>query len=153
MDSLIYDRTDFDVSEAKKIISEKIKKFIETTEEENTILRRGTITLETIDRIINKQIELSNLFYSSFYLGNAIEKMNFTEIGIFKETDFDKMIENGETLRNRFFDYKSTPSRAVPKYDYQNINAIERLLYDLNRNYNYMMASQKECDEFYCGEE
>ena len=38
---MIYDRTEYDVSQAKKIRDEKVKTFQELTEEEIRILERG----------------------------------------------------------------------------------------------------------------
>ena len=58
---MIFDRTASDVDAAIKIRDEKVKSYQELTEEDVDILERGFITLNTINRIEEKQSELKSL--------------------------------------------------------------------------------------------
>ena len=64
---MIFDRTAADVEEAIRIRKEKVQKMQDLTEEEINILERGTLTINTLNRIEEKQEELKNLFEQDFY--------------------------------------------------------------------------------------
>lgn len=150
---MIYDRTETDVLSAKKIIENKVKFFFELTEQELETLSRGTITAKTLNRIEKKQRELHDLFKNSLYFGEDIDSKTWEENqDIFKEADMERIVKNGEILRKMFFVYSSTPKKANANYTYQNLNDIERLLFDLYSMYSFMVDNLKECDSFWCGE-
>lgn len=153
MDKIIYDRTATDVSLAKEIIENIIKNDREPNEEQLETLSRGTITLGTIQRIQKNQAELSKLFFDSFYFGEEVIKKEFSENDIFNDFDFQNIIENCHILAKRFFVYQTTPGDIKEQYTYESTNGIEKIIYDLNENYNFMLSSQKECDTFFCGED
>lgn len=151
---MVIDRTIEDVISAKKIIEEKVKNFLELSAEDLEVLERGTFSVSTINRIEEKQKELYDFFTSSLYLGGDVNTRNWEENQeIFKQADMERIVKNNETLRDMFFVYSSTPKEANASYTYENLNNIERLLFDLDRMYNFMWDNLKECDTFYCGEE
>lgn len=151
---MVIDRTIEDVISAKKIIEEKVKNFLELSAEDLEVLERGTFSVSTINRIEEKQKELYDFFTSSLYLGGDVNTRNWEENQeIFKQADMERIVKNNETLRDMFFVYSSTPKEANASYTYENLNNIERLLFDLDRMYAFMWDNLKECDTFYCGEE
>lgn len=151
---MIYDRTQNDIDKAKEIILLKVNSFEELTEDDLLALERGTITQNTINRIEQKQKELYDLFAQAGYYAPQIEtKLWEDEKDFFKDTDLERIIKNGEILREAFFVYSSTPERAKAIYDFTNLNAIEKLLYDLQSMLEYVVANYRECDTFWCGEE
>lgn len=153
MDKIIYDRTATDVSLAKEIIENVIKNEQEPNEEQLETLSRGTITLDTIQRIQKNQAELSKLFFDSFYFGEEVIKKEFSENDIFNDFDLQNIIGNCHILAKRFFVYQTTPDNIKAQYTYESTNGIEKIIYDLNKNYNFMLSNQKECDTFFCGED
>lgn len=151
---MIYDRTQDDIKKAKEIILSKVNSFEELTEDDLLALKRGTITQNTINRIEQKQKELYDLFAQAGYYAPQIEtKLWQNEKDFFKDADLERIINNGEVLREAFFVYSATPEKASVKYDFSNINAIEKLLYDLQSMLEYVIANYRECDTFWCGEE
>ena len=64
---MIFDRTQNDVDTAIRLRNEKAKTFQELTESEIAILEKGTMTINTLNRIENKQEELKNLFNEMGY--------------------------------------------------------------------------------------
>ena len=151
---MIYDRTQEDIDKAKEIILSKVHSYEELTEDDLLALERGTITKNTINRIEQKQKELYDLFAQAGYYAPKIEtKLWENEKDIFKDTDLERIIKNGEILRKAFFVYSSTPERAKAIYYFSNLNAIEKLLYDLQSMLEYVVANYRECDTFWCGEE
>lgn len=150
---MVIDRTIEDVKGARQIIISKVQNFLGLSDDELSILERGTITASTINRIENKQKELFELFRGILYVGKHISTREWLENGdIFKDSDLERIIENGEVLRDAFFVYSYTPKKAKVKYDYENLNDIEKLLFDLQEMYGFVVSNFKECDTFYCGE-
>ena len=70
---MIYNRTLKDVENAREIIETKVKKFLELTEEEISILNIGYVSLDTINRIENKQAILKDILNSMGYYNIPIE--------------------------------------------------------------------------------
>lgn len=152
-DSLIFDRTEADIEQARSIINEKIKKFLATTKEEESIVERGAFLPSTVQRIEDSEKELFVLLKDLAYYGEEPSTKEWVLGDIFSEEDMSRIIENGELLRESFFTYSATPTKASPKYDYKNLNKIEKLLYDLFSIVEYIEENAKECDTFYSGEE
>lgn len=148
---MVVDRTIEDVVSAKKIIEEKLKNFLEISAEDLEVLERGTITINTINRIEQAQSDLFEYFISAGYFPQKIINKVWNENEIFNSTDFERLIANGEVLRKAFYDYENTPDEALPKYAFEQLNAIERLLYDLRENYEYMVSNWKRCGIYRCG--
>lgn len=149
---MIFDRTQNDVNEAIRLREEKIKKFEELTEAEVSILEKGTMTVNTLNRIENKQSELKGAFNSIGYWNIETNNKQWDYTQIFDEVEFQRIVNNTDILRNAFFVYKNTPSTPRVSYYYSDINSLEKILYDLEEMMEYVKDNYLECGTFECGE-
>ena len=150
---MIFDRTQNDVDTAIFLRNTKVKKFEELTESEIVTLEKGTITFNTLNRIENKQDELKNLFNGMGYWNTPITNKVWGENDIFNVDDFQRILDNTNILRQAFFVYKNTPNTPPISYHYNDINALEKILYDLDVMINDVKSHYRECGTFECGEE
>lgn len=151
---MIFDRTQNDVDTAILLRDTKVKKFETLTESEIATLEKGTITINTLNRIESKQEELKNLFNDMGYWNTPTTNKTWDFSGIFKGEEFDRILNNLEILRKAFFAYKNTPDIPNNNYrKYQTINDVEKILYDLDVMINDIKSYYKECGTFECGVE
>ena len=150
---MIFDRTQNDVDIAILLRDTKVKKFEELTESDINYLERGTITYNTLNRIETKQEELKNLFNDISYWNTPITNKVWDENDIFNVNEFQRILDNTNVLRNAFFVYKDTPNTPPISYHYNDINALEKILYDLDVMINDVKSHYRECGTFECGEE
>ena len=153
---MIFDRTQNDVDTAILLRDTKVKNFEELTESEIATLEKGTITINTLNRIENKQEELKNLFNDIGYWNTPITNKQWTENDIFDnngERDFQRILDNTNILRQAFFVYKDTPNTPPISYHYEDINSLEKILYDLDVMINDVKSHYRQCGTFECGEE
>lgn len=150
---MIYDRTSNDVSRAISIRTNVLQKGISITDEEREALERGLLTVNTINRIEEKQTELKEYLINMGYLntGNVVNK-SWGDTDIFKENDLKRIIANNSILRSAFFVFASTPISAIAKYSYNEINKIERFLHDLEEMTKIIQERYKYCGTVQCGE-
>ena len=149
---MIFDRTQNDVSAAISLRHDKVQKFQALTESEIAILEKGTMTINTLNRIENKQEELKNLFNDMGYWNTPITNKVWGENDIFNVDDFQRILDNTNVLRQAFFVYKNTPNTPPVSYHYNDINALEKILYDLDVMINDVKSRYKRCGTFRCGE-
>ena len=150
---MIFDRTQNDVDTAIRLRKEKVQNFQELTENEIAILEKGTLTVNTLNRIENKQKTLKNFFNSIGYWNTTtINKMR-GENDIFNVDEFQRILDNTNVLRQAFFVYKGTPNTPPISYYWDDINALEKILYDLDVMINDIKSNYRECGTFECGEE
>ena len=147
---MIFDRTQFDVEEAKRL-REKLQRGEQLNDDEVFALERGTFSLATINRIENKQAELYDLFIIAGYGGEEVFNVNWEFSDFFTDGDLLRLIDNGEKLKDAFFVYAGTPNRPQALYHFNEVNAIEKILYDLEKNYSYMASNWRECGTFESG--
>lgn len=153
-EDMITDRTQEDVDSAVRIRTNKVKTFISLTEEEQTTLERGMITINTLNRIEEKQAELKNLLNTIGYWNiNITNKTDWSDNDIFYEEDFRRILDNENILKKAFFVYKNTPETPDISFGYEDINSIEKILYDLDVMLNDVKSHYRECGNFECGEE
>lgn len=151
---MIYDRTAHDVQEAIRIRAEKVQQMADLTEEEINILERGTLTINTLNRIEEKQQELKNLFEEDYYFVDKIENKHWDYSNYYKQSDFDRILFNLDMLRKAYFVYKSTPQIPGNNYrHYKTINDAEKILHDLDVMISDVKGNYRECGMFECGEE
>lgn len=150
---MIFNRTQKDVDAAILLRDTKVKKFETLTESEIATLENGTITHNTLNRIEEKQTELKNLFNEIGYWNTSISNKVWGENDIFNVDDFQRILDNTNVLRNAFFVYKDTPNTPPISYHYNDINALEKILYDLDVMINDVKSHYRECGTFECGEE
>ena len=158
---MIFDRTQNDVDTAIRLRNEKVKfdtitmqpiNSEELTESDIAILEKGTITYNTLNRIESKQEELKNLFNDMGYWNTPITNKVWGENDIFNVDEFQRILDNTNILRQAFFVYKDTPNTPPISYHWQDINALEKILYDLDVMISNVKADYRYCGEFVCGE-
>ena len=150
---MIFDRTQNDVDTAILLRNTKVKKFETLTESDIATLEKGMLTINTLNRIETKQEELKNLFNEIGYWNTPIINKTWGENDIFNADEFQRILDNTNVLRNAFFVYKATPNTPPISYHWQDINALEKILYDLDVMINDVKSNYRECGTFYCGEE
>lgn len=149
---MIFDRTQFDVDDSLRIIKEKIKKEISLTDEDIDILERGTLTINTLNRIENSQRQLKEKINEMGYYNNSIETKNWIDGDYFLQADLNRITENTAILRKSFFSKQFMPRNPLPQYHYSEINIIEKILFDLIEISDYVKSQYNQCGTFQCGE-
>lgn len=149
---MITDRTQYDVDEAKRIRAEKIQKEITPTEAEIAQLERGLITINTLNRIEEKQEELKELINGLGYYNTPIVNKSWKHSDIFSQADFDRIIENDRILKEAFFVYSDTPSVPLARPHFQNVNDLEKILDDLDIMINDVKSYYPECGSWETGQ-
>lgn len=149
---MIYNRTQEDINAAIYVRDEKVKKMQELTESDITKLERGMITYNTLNRIETKQEELKNLFNDMGYWNTPIINNVWGENDIFNVDEFQRILNNTNTLRQAFFVYKGTPNTPRVSYHYEDINSLEKILQDLDDMIDDVKSKYKQCGTFKCGE-
>ena len=149
---MITNRTQYDVDTAILLRDTKVKKFETLTESEIETLEKGTITFNTLNRIETKQEELKNLFNYMGYWNTPIKNKSWGENNIFNVDEFQRILDNTNVLRQAFFVYKDTPNTPSISYYWDDINSLEKILYDLDVMINDVKNLYRECGTFYCGE-
>lgn len=150
---MIFNRTQEDVNEAIKLRNEKVKNFQELTESEIATLEKGTMTINTLNRIEAKQEELKNLFNDMGYWNTPIVNKVWNYTHIFSAYEFRRIVDNINVLRTAFFVYKDTPITPPISYHFEDINSLEKILYDLDVMINDVKSHYRECGTFECGED
>lgn len=149
---MIFNRTQDDVDASIDIIK-NTKNAEDLTLEQRQQLERGTLTINTLNRIENKQTELKNLFNSIGYYNVEVDNREWTYTDYFFPSDFERILINLESLKNAFFVYSTTPIVPDDNYRrYQTINAVEKILYDLDAMINDIKNRYRQCGTFQCGE-
>lgn len=149
---MIFDRTQNDVDAAVFLRDTKVKNFETLTESEIATLEKGTLTFNTLNRIESKQEELKNLFNEIGYWNTPITNNVWGENDIFNVDEFQRIIDNTNVLRKAFFVYNATPNTPPISYYWDDINAIEKILHDLDVMINDVKSHYRECGTFESGE-
>lgn len=148
---MIIDRTAQDVENAKIIRDTKIKEFENLTQTEINTLERGMITINTINRIENKQAELKALLNEAGYWNTPITNKTWTGEDWQYAEEWQRVLNNLDTLKQAYFTYTDTPPTPDRKLDYINLNAVEKILDDLQSMINAMKSQYKKCGTFKAG--
>lgn len=149
---MIIDRTAQDVENAKIIRDTKVKAFEVLTQEEIDTLERGAITKNTLNRIENKQAELKELLNEAGYWGTPIINKTWTGEDWQYREEWQRVLNNLDVLKRAYFTYTDTPATPDTKLDYINLNAVEKILFDINNILEDMIAEFRFCGTFQCGE-
>ena len=123
------------------------------TESEIATLEKRTITYNTLNRIENKQELLKGLFEEIGYWNIPITNKVWGETDIFNVVEFQRILDNTKVLCEAFFTYKNTPNTPPVSYHYNDINALEKILHDLDVMINDVKSHYRQCGAFECGEE
>lgn len=148
---MIYDRTASDVASAKKMRLEKVQKFIDLTDEEVETLERGLLTINTLNRIENKQAEIKAMLDNMGYFNTPVINKTWTLNDIFTADDFQRIIDNNIALRAAFYALSDSPKNAIAKYYYEEFNSLEKILFDISSNIEYAVSKYRRCGTFNCG--
>lgn len=150
---MIFDRTAEDISTAISVRSEKLQKGISLTEEDIQALERGFLTINTLNRIESKQDEqqkrLNDMAYSVALFRNKV----WDATQIYSQVEFDRVLANLEKLSQAFYTLKETP--AIPNHNYRRydtINAVEKILNDIDVVIADIISNYKYCGDIICGE-
>lgn len=149
---MITNRTQEDVDTALRIRAEKVQKLIQLDAEDVEVLERGTITINTLNRIESNQYELGILLAEMGYYSRILTKL-WDETKIFNEAEFQRIVDNTNILRNAFFTFHDTPQTPPVSYHYKDINSLEKILFDIERMIDDVKNNYRECGTFECGEE
>lgn len=160
---MIFDRTQADVDEAKRVLDEYFKPGVELDfsgtggytvrdlHEWIEKVERGCLTDNTLNRIEDKQAELQNLFNDLGYFSQPFTNKTWETGDVFTVDDFQRIIDNENTLRKAFFVYNDTPDTPDISFHYSDINALEKILNDLDIMINDVKSNYRECGAYYCG--
>ena len=149
---MIFDRTQNDVDTAIILRDTKVKKFETLTESEIATFEKGTLTINTLNRIETKQEELKNLFNDMGYWNTPITNKTWGENDFFNADEFQRIVDNTNIVRQAFFVYKATPNTPPISYYWDDINSLEKILYDLDVMINDVKSNYRECGTFESGE-
>lgn len=150
---MIYNRTQKDVDDALSIRETKVKNFIPLTSEEEATMERGMLTVNTLNRIENKQAELHARLNEQGYYNIEITHKNWGENDFFFASDIQRLVDYLNALKRAFFVYSNTPATPPYEYTYSSLNDIEKILVDVESMLDDMIAKMRECGTFECGEE
>ena len=149
---MITNRTQYDVDAAILLRDTKVKNFEALTETEIATLEKGTLTINTLNRIEEKQEDLKGILNDMGYWNTPITNKVWGENDIFNVVDFQRILDNTNVLRNAFFVHKDTPNTPPISYHWQDINALEKILYDIDVMINDVKSHYRECGTFESGE-
>lgn len=149
---MIVDRTKKDV-EAALLARKKIQSGEELTQEDYVALERGTLTIETLNRIETKTKDVVRVINSMWYWNTGtIQAKTWSYSDYFKQEDFDKILENIVKIKNAFLQKNSTPKVFGRNYrDYNVINDVETLLADSEYIVGDIQENYVFCGEVECG--
>lgn len=147
-----FKRTQQDVDTAIKIRRDKVQTFQELTQSDIATLEKGTLTYNTLNRIEAAQEELKNIFNEIGYWNTQITNKMWDGTQLFKEDDFQRIIDNTNVLRDAFFVSKDTPQTPPVSYYFEDLNSLEKILYDLDVMINDVKSNYRICGTFECGE-
>lgn len=149
---MIFNRTQEDVDNANNIRETKVKQFATLTTSEITTLERGMLTYNTLNRIENKQEALVGLMNGMGYWNTPVVNKTWSRGDIFNRDDFLRILNNENILKKAFFVLKDTPQTPDVSFGFKDINAIEKILYDLDSMIDDIKSHYIECGDYECGE-
>ena len=149
---MIVDRTKSDI-DAALLARAKLQNGEELSESDFVALERGTLTIETINRIELKIKEIVLVINSMWYWNTGtIQEKIWSYSDYFKQEDFDKILENIAKIKNAFLQKNSTPKVFGRNYrDYNVINDVETLLADSEYIVGDIQENYVFCGEVECG--
>lgn len=151
-EEMITDRTATDTTSAIKIREDKIKKFLSLTESDIRILERGFFTKTAINRIENKQREIKEMLQDEGYTVN-IQNKTWQDGEFFENKDFERLVENDIILSQNYASFPDMPTISKDKRNYENINALEKILVVTQTAFETEKAAYIYCGTHYTGQE
>lgn len=128
---MIYDRTIEDVTQAQALFENKVKKFFPLTDTEKNTLERGRVTVDTLNRIENKQAEIGQILNKWHYLKEPIINKQWSNEVFFRE-DLQRLTENTAKLREAFYVLNKDMPSPEARYFFEEFNTMEKLLAEIS---------------------
>lgn len=128
---MIFDRVVSDIQKSIEILK-KLKSGTNLTTNEKNTLEKGTLTVNTLNRIENKQAELSDILYQWRYLKEPLETKTWVQTDFFKASDMNRFVYNTNILRDSFFLSNSAIPYPTTEYTITAFNAIEETLQNVS---------------------
>lgn len=144
---MIFDRTQEDVVEAKVLLQEKMQKNVTLTEAEKETVERGLINIDTINRIEDKQAEVSAMLNDMGYPCEVINK-HWQRGEMFKSEDFNRIAINHNNMRQAFI---VSGKIAIPMFTYNSLNNLEEYLVNVESMADDIKSLYRECGAYECG--
>ena len=148
---MITDRTQQDVDNALNIRKEKVQKFVALDNNDIEILEKGFVTINTLNRVEEKQNELKELLNQMGYWNTPIINKLWDKSKIFDENDLKRLFNNTEVLKKAFFEKEGTPETPLPSYYWQNWNDLEQILVEIEDMITIVKNNYVECGNIECG--
>lgn len=120
------------------------------SEEEINTLERGMVTINTLNRIEEKQEEIADSISEMGY-PVSIENKTWNQQDVFFLEDLKRIVSNVEKLRVSFFALNETPANPRAEYHYREFNLIEKVLLDIQNNVIFAEENYKICGNAECG--
>lgn len=127
---MIYDRVIEDVTQAQALFENKVKKFIPLTDAEKTTLERGRVTVNTLNRIEQKQAEIGQILKDWKYLKEDITNKQWSNEVFFRE-DLQRLTDNTAKLRDAFYVLSKDLPNPEARYYFEEFNIMERFLFEI----------------------
>lgn len=149
---MIVDRTRSDI-DAAFLARAKLQNGEELSESDFVSLERGTLTIETLNRIESKIKEIVSVINSMWYWNTGtIQEKTWSYSDYFKQEHFDKILENIAKIKKAFLQKNSTPKVFGRNYrDYNVINDVEMFLADSEYIIGDIQENYVFCGEVECG--
>lgn len=148
----VFDRTREDVANAKRLKKDKFLKGVSLSDSEKSIMGKGSFSLEDINRIEQNLYDIQTELMSVGYYAQIDEKIDiFGRESVFYKYQIVDWIKRIEALKVAFFPYENTPSEPIARYHYEEINKIEKILFDTQKRFEEMESLFRECGAYECG--
>lgn len=152
---LITDRTQQDVDRiwelAKKLNAGTAT--VEELAEWNSIVLKGSYDYTDLNRVGDAVQYLSEILKSHGYDCQVSPKLDWSESGRGAPSDMAQYLQNVQTLRGILTLLPETPNvpADMEKLTWQEANAIEQILVDLESTIKTMLKTRVACGDAYCG--
>lgn len=151
---MITDRTAQEV-ELGRTLRKKIQAGHTLSAAEIATLQRVSCTASMLNRIENKQAELRELLDTESYFSGITNKTWGNSANNdrtdFRLTEYTRILENCKKLKDAFTKYPSTPDTPTYLYGWQEANAVEKILVDIEALIAELKENYRKCGTFQCG--
>lgn len=148
---MIYNRTAEDVKIAKQIRDTVVKSFQQPNDEQLEQLEKGFLTINTLNRIEEKQEDLKSKLESIGYFNVSVDTRRWFEGDIFFDSDIERLKRNNVVLKNASPSVSYFPDQPSSVLDYESLNKMEKLLNDIEEIFEKISQNYLQCGTFECG--
>lgn len=157
IDTLITDRVPLDVDRVREL-AKKVNAGTATLEELaewNSIALKGSYDYTDLNRVGDAVQHLAGILTSLGYDCPVRPKLDWSESGRGAPSDMAQYLQNVQTLRGILTLLPETPNvpADMEKLTWQEANAIEQILVDLESTIKTMLKTRISCGDAYCGGE